>query len=223
MLKRGIVALLFLLPAVAVAQPHHAYMAFQAGGVWLQNSDNTGGGVDIQSSFKTGYGLAFRVGDQFAEHWRAEWEISYASNDVDKLKIKNDGGLGEYYIGQSLNGTEVSASGRVSALSGMANMLYDFTPEYPYHPYIGAGIGVSRISTHSIGVNGVTVVDDSTAAFAYQGIAGIELDISPQAAVYLDYHYFAAMNPQLRDTLGEKFDTEYKASNFSIGLRYFFR
>ena len=215
MMKCGIAALLFLLPAIAIAQPHHAYMAFQAGGVWLQNSDNTSNGANAESSYKIGYGLAFRVGDQFSRHWRAEWEISYASNDVDKITLKS--GYGAY------DGSYTNADGRVSALSGMANMLYDFTPDQSYHPYIGAGIGVSRISAHSVGANGITIVDDSTPAFAYQGIAGIELDFSPQAAVYLDYHYFAAMNPQMTDTLGEKFDTEYKASNFSIGLRYFFR
>jgi len=220
--KYGLVALLLILPGLALAQ-HRTYMAIQGGGVWLQSADNTGGGINIESDYKTGYGIAFRVGDQFAQHWRAEWELAYAQNDVNKLTIKNDGGIGQANLGYSLNGYSASADGSVSALSGMLNTLYDFTPNEPFHPYIGAGLGVTHLRANSVSINGVTVVDDSTTAFAYQGIAGIELDMMPQTAVFFNYNYFAAMNPQLTDKVGEKFDTEYKSNTFSLGLRYFFR
>lgn len=214
-MKYAIAVALLCLPALACAQQSKTYMAFQADSVWLQNADNSAQGMTVQSGYKTGYGVAFRVGRQFARSWRLEWELAYAYNDVNRLTLKK--GFG------SLDGAYANVDGYESALSLMANALYDFMPDRPYHPYIGAGIGVTRLDMHNIGVNGVTLIDDTTAAFAYQGMVGVELDIKPQTAVYVQYHYFAAADPQFRDEAGNKFDSEYKSNNVSIGLRYYFQ
>ncbi len=212
-------AALVALPGAALAQTPRIYAAFQAGSTWLNNSDNTSHDFNMESDYKTGYSLALRVGTHVASNWRVEGEIAYAENDVSSLTIKNDGGLGQALIGQSLNGTHLDGNGWVSSLSGMANVLYDFMPGQRVHPYVGAGIGVARLNANNVGFGSYTVVDDSTTDFAYQGIAGVSVDVSPTLAVYLDYHYFAVPNPGFRDVTGVRFDSEYKSNTVALGLR----
>lgn len=215
-------AALIGLPAIALAQPQNIYTSFQAGTTWLNNSDNTSTDFNIESDYKVGYALAVRVGTRVTPNWRVEGELSYAENDVSTLTIKNDGGLGQALVGHSLDGTHVDANGWVSSLSGMANVIYDFTPDRRLHPYIGAGIGVARINANNVGFSGYTIVDDSTTDFAYQGIAGASLDVAPAMAVYLDYHFFAVPNPRFHDVSGAGFDGEFKSNTISVGVTYGF-
>lgn len=217
---------MFLIPSLAFARTP-IYVALQGGGTELQSASNTGPGltsrITVDSDYSIGYNVAFRAGEQFPGGWRAEWEVGYMNNDVDTLTVKHDGGVGQYLLGHSLNGTKFDAQGRVWALIGMVNVLYDFLPNERWHPYIGAGLGAANIGAHDVGALGVTVVHDSTVAFAYQAIAGLEMDLTADAGLYLNYHYLSAVHPELTDTLGEKFTTQYDTNNVSIGLRYLFR
>lgn len=220
-MKYGLVAAALLcVPALAAAQSSKAYMALQVGASLLQNADNSANGVTVSSDYNTGYTAAFRVGDRIDRHWRGEWEIAYASNDVSQLTLNKA-------VSNFKAGVHGDVSGSEAAITGTANILYDFTPGRAFHPYIGVGIGITRLSMQDItaknvSAQNVTIVNDSTVAFAYQGIAGIELDITPTTAVYFDYHYLAAVNPRFTDTAGYDFSSAYKSNNFSLGLRYFF-
>lgn len=184
-------------------------------GAFLQSADNSGYGLTVSSDYNTGYTAAFRVGDRIDRHWRGEWEIAYASNDVSQLTLNKA-------VSNFKAGVHGDVSGSEAAITGTANILYDFTPGRAFHPYIGVGIGVTRLSLHDVSAQNVTIVNDSTVAFTYPGIAGIELDITPTTAVYFDYHYLAAVNPRFTDTAGYDFSSAYKSNNFSLGLRYFF-
>lgn len=159
--------------------------------------------------------------------WRAEFEIAYRQNDLDKIKavvsqdIGNGPINGEPIPTQVVPGTSVSinADGDVSALSFMVNGYFDWQNPSPLTPYLGAGIGFARVSMNDLKVEGVRLVDDSDTVFAYQLAAGVGWEFMPNLTLDLGYRYFATADPEFRDVEGDTFESEYKSHNLMLGLR----
>lgn len=201
------------------------YVSLQGGASFLSDADNVGGGISIESSFETGFGLAAAVGYGIRNSAiRVEAEVSYRRNDFDKLTITNDGGDG------SFNDLSFVADGNISALGVMANVFYDFRLGHRVKPYVGGGIGVARLSIDNAAILGGTVVDDDDTVFAYQVGGGVGFEVTPATTIFLDYRYFATADPSFLffpdilgvGGIGVAFDSEYASHNVSIGLRYNF-
>ncbi|HEY1096921.1 MAG TPA: outer membrane beta-barrel protein [Alphaproteobacteria bacterium] len=92
---------------------------------------------------------------------RAELEASYRNSDLD-----NVGG------------------GDVDSTAIMANAYWDFENNTGITPYVGAGIGTAYVDFDSVG-------GDDSWEFAYQGMAGANINVAPQWAVGAEYRYFA--------------------------------
>lgn len=184
------------------------YLSVGVGATWLDDADNSFNAFPL--TFKSEYDTGFNVGAAGGYDFgmaRAEFEIAYRQNDVDKIKA----------LGLSFNG-----GGDVSALSFMANGYFDIHNQSPLTPYLGAGLGLARVSANDVTADGDKIVDDSDVVFAYQLAAGVGWKFLPNLTLDLGYRYFATADPEFSDVDGDKFESEYNSHNLSVGLRIAF-
>lgn len=200
------------------------YLSVDVGVTWLDDADNTfkGTGDKFKSEYDTGFTVGAAAGYDF-NMWRAEFEIAYRQNSLDKIKgvfdVDNGNGNGDIVLAQVGTVESRSAGGDVSALSFMVNGYFDFHNQSPLTPYLGGGIGLARVSVNDLSVGGEKIVDDSDTVFAYQLAAGVGWEFMPNLILDLGYRYFATADPKFRDMEGERFESEYETHNLMLGLR----
>ncbi len=193
-----------MLPSLALAQMPPGYYASMASGLnATADSDITGTGIALTTDFDHGWGLAGAVGYKYRSGLRVEGEISYRDNEADSV------------------GGSAASSGDVTSFGFMANVLYDFG-NGKIVPYIGAGIGLARVSFDAISPVGGSTVDDSDTVFAYQGIAGVAMPLNDLVALSLDYRYFATADPDFTTGSGTGVEGEYANHTIMVGLRFSF-
>jgi len=184
------------------------YGAFAGGVVGLEDAQIDYGGAAPNGSvqYYAGWALSGAVGCRVLRHWRLEVEISHRENDVYDV----DPGF--------------APDGSVTSTTYMVNGYYDF-PVYPvtgFVPYIGAGVGRAQF-TQNLEVNGGTLSDSSSHAFAYQVIGGLEFPVIPrQMSVTLEYRYLAATRPLFQDMNGFFYHSDYNSHSVLFGLRWAF-
>lgn len=198
---------LFLaLPTAAHAQ---WYVGADAGVNFLQDADvkpkdsssTTTAGNDTGYALQAHGGYAFKP-FSFATP-RLEAEVAYRNSGLESLTDVTD------------------ASGDTSSLSLMANGVLSFLPNRSWHPFVGAGIGMSRISAEWK-VNGSKVVDDSDWVFAYQAFAGVSYDLTKNWELSAQYRYFGTQDPEFSDNSGDKAKGEYGSHAILAGFAYKF-
>ncbi len=107
--------------------------------------------------------------------------------------------------------------GDFKASNLMVNLIARY-PEGKIHPYIGAGLGWSWGELQATGPG--TSVDESDNAFAWQLMAGVNFEITPQWSVDLGYRYF---NAEYTFTdAGEDVDTKAANHLFLLGVNFHF-
>jgi len=183
-----------------------SYFGIHAGGVILEDSTiSIPGFLPADLSSSTGVGVGVTFGQSF-QNFRVEGELTYRSNDTDKLSDPS--------------GT-ISITGDTSSFSFMANGYYDIKTTSSIYPYFGLGIGISQVSIDA-SFAGVKLLDDSATVFAYQFIAGVGIPVSPKTTIDINYKYFATADPSFSTTGGTSVESEYKTHNLMVGLRYKF-
>ena len=125
-----------------------------------------------------------------------------------------------------------AVDGDVSAFTLMANLYYDIDADSGWKPYVGGGVGLSRLSISSRSrATGVTLADDEDTVFAYKVGAGIgyDIDVNDETSgerpvtVSLDYRYFGTEDPTFRGSVtGTKFDTEQEGHYIGASLKVWF-
>lgn len=122
----------------------------------------------------------------------------------------------------------VKIGGKITTLSGLVNLYYDFPTGSPLEPYIGAGIGISHASADNLsaGYPGTTIrydISGSSAAFAYQFRGGVAYNLSSNAAVTLGYRYFNVAKQSFDvGSIGEVDVGGLGVHNVELGFRYRF-
>ncbi len=200
--------------AVAATGAAHAqwYLDGEGGASFLENSTVTVPNKSFNTEYNTGYALSGAVGYSYGSHLsdylvgpRTEFEVSYRSNDADKI-----GGIS-------------ARSGTFGALGLMLNGLLDFLPDSKWHPFIGAGVGAADLNfgnaSQSTGASAYKVDDWQ---FAYQGIAGLAYDVVPNWQLKVDYRYFATMDPSAIYANNSSGHSEYKDHSIFLGVTYKF-
>lgn len=185
-----------------------------AGGLNLANSARwTTGGTFNDFKFDDGLAVIANGGYKFASGLRLEGELGYRSNDADSRTLRVTGPTA------TVNGT-----GKVSARSAMANIIYDIDTGSKFTPYLGVGAGIASVKADNLGpvLAANTRIDGSDTRFAYQGIAGAAVEITRQIALTLDYRYFRTAGPNLRTLTGLAADGKYSAHSVLAGLRFSF-
>ncbi|MBF0166738.1 MAG: OmpA family protein [Alphaproteobacteria bacterium] len=209
-------ALLVGLSGAAQAQQAGSgiYTGLMGGYNWLQDSDIKGNGVNAKADFDGGFGVLGALGYDYGRfNWgnlRAELELGYRQNGANSVS------------GTGIVSGPGSLSGDVNVFSGMVNGLWDVPVTFPVRPYLGAGIGAARVNVDNVKRAGVSQIDDSDTAFAYQGIAGLGWEITNNWRANLDYRYFSTLDLGLKSAAGVAVDAEYHAHTVMVGFAYKF-
>ncbi len=178
---------LVAIPAAAMAQDDSGVYVGIAGGVnMLSDSDfDVLGTVDVDNEYETGFAVSGAVGYDFGNVWqlggvRTELELSYRENDIDDHDVA------------ALGGDQPGSTGEASTIALMVNALHDFDTGSAITPYIGGGVGYAWNDLSDYGIAAIpNVLDEKDSGFAWQLIAGIGYELSPQATVGIDYRYFS--------------------------------
>ncbi len=117
-------------------------------------TDSTVPGVTVNTEFDTGLAFGAALGYDF-NRFRAEGEISYQKNDIDKIGSP---------------GVILDATGDAKALSFLINGYYDFINSSAFTPYISAGIGFAQVEFNDLDIRslGFSGSNDEDTVFAYQ-------------------------------------------------------
>ena len=111
----------------------------------------------------------------------------------------------------------VRESGDVALSNFLVNLILRY-PEGKVHPYIGAGIGASSMNirnTESVG-GIVYVAEETETGFAWQFLAGVNVELAPNLSADLAYRYFGT-NPDFA-----VIDVDYRTHAVTFGLNFHF-
>lgn len=129
---------------------------------------------------------------------------------------------------RTIQGSPHPLTGDFQALTFKVNAFYDIDLGFAWKPYVGGGIGLTKVSVDvSSGTTGNLLVDDSETVFSYQvgGGVGYEFPLPEDRSitVSLDYRYFDAGEPTFTGS-GSRldFDTSISGNYVGVGLRYGF-
>lgn len=174
-------------PAVALAQGVPADGA--AGGLYVQGlggrvaPDALGAaagdlGVHVppvagSTALTPGMGSSASLGWQPLESLRLELEYAYRANDAATQPSR-------------------PAEGTVESRSVMANALVDLKVTDWLTPYVGLGVGWTRVDADRLMSSNLSAVDGKTDALALQGIVGLSVPFSDQLSFFADTRYMRA-------------------------------
>ena len=163
-------------------------------------------------NFDNGTGWEAGLGYDFG---RLRTELSYAKsiNDIESISAKVDEGI--------LSGTVVdsSASGDLKINSILINGYLDFPigEQKKWTPYLGAGIGGSKLDIDNINVDGEELESANTWLFGYQAKLGLSYALNNKLSIFGEGNYSAFSD---LGAAGEKYRLE---SNSDINYRAGFK
>jgi opacity protein-like surface antigen len=174
------------------------------------------GGVGfITTEAENGYRVGGAVGYIFNRYLRGEVELSYTRNSLDTLNAISfafPAGTGP-----------LPARGNATTLSGMVNG-YASLPMDKLRPYIGAGIGYTRVSSNGAGFVGVPgETDDAATAFSWQLIAGVGYQLTSNLELGGRYRFQHINGYDLYNSAGDQQRVhESEGHSFELTLTWTF-
>ncbi|OGP66367.1 MAG: hypothetical protein A2W27_01155 [Deltaproteobacteria bacterium RBG_16_44_11] len=147
-----------------------------------------------------------------------EFEYNHVTNRMDKLK--NSG----------IESSDVDMSGNVNMDVFMLNLLARY-PQGRFHPYIGAGAGYAlvKVDDSAASVGGSLIpggyTGGSAGVFAYQGMIGMDFDITKNIIMGLSYKYLATSKFNYDNSFNYMPATtsmNYGAHNILLSVSYLF-
>lgn len=163
----------------------------------IDNMPNAAGTAKM--TYDTGFVGSLAAGYNFANPMRMEVEFLNQKNDLDRLSYNNLYG----------NFTE----GDLKAHSFMVNGFYDVNTGSPWTPFIGAGIGWSKLDLNTPGFDN----SDNDDVFTYQFIGGVAYAFNEQWSVDAQYRFIGTSDATISDA-----DYDFNSNNLMLGLRYSF-
>jgi len=128
------------------------------------------------------------VAAEFDTGWIAGGALGYEVTPA--LSIELEGVTGEADLeGLAVNGIRMgsAASGELTYSQVAVNLIYEIGPQNPITPYVGVGIGAG-FADADFAYPGARIHDDD-AAFLYQFIGGVKMDIGPRAELFAEYRF----------------------------------
>ena len=161
----------------------------------------------IKTDTGTSFGVA--IGTRFSSNWRAEFELSYSSNDTESIGEPNTDLVGSW-----------------DATFGMVNLWYDFATNWKIKPYAGGGVGVARVSLSGGNGAGTKLVDDTDTVLAGQIGFGGRISIGERSTIDIGYRYKMTDDVNMSTTqviIPTDFSNgDYAAHSIVIGYSYSF-
>jgi len=166
-------------------------------------TDSTVPGVTVNTEFDTGLAFGAALGYDF-NRFRAEGEISYQKNDIDKIGSP---------------GVILDATGDAKALSFLINGYYDVINSSAFTPYISAGIGFAQVEFNDLDISslGFSGSNDEDTVFAYQIGIGVGYAVTEKVTIDVKYRYFGTEDSEYDTT-----EAEFASNNFLFGVRVYF-
>lgn len=236
-------------PAIAQQVQHESrgyYLEGAGGANWLGKSDGfyqlrpdhpllPNLELPASTSYETGWAIAGRYGYAWLSGLRADVELSYRHNKVDKSDFTGTDGVIFFPA------TDPGAHGHVRSIAVIVNAYYDFINTTGITPYLGAGIGAANVggkyqSSFEPITQHANTLKDSDWGFAVQAIGGVSIALSPQLSLVADYRYLRAFDISTSEQqfppagpaqafaaarIGGRGD--YENHTVMLGLRYSFR
>lgn len=176
---------------------------------------------DSEADYDKGVGLYTALGYAYGNGWRTELEFSRRNND-----LRHWAGDGQGFSGFP------NISGDLASSALLINVIRDFDFGSRFTPYLGAGAGAVRHRLEAVGSNAGAVggplsvnIGDSEGTFAYQGIAGVAVDLAEDLVLDLSYRYFSSLQNDFEGTLNGSsatFQNSYSNHSLFAGLRWNF-
>jgi len=195
--------------AMADARTHYGqakgwYVAVEGGVNWVEDANGTleGPGPDVpfDAQFDTGWAVFTEVGYRWESNWRLELEVGYRQNDVDCVSI-NGGACG-------------NIDADISQFTQMFNLIYDIPLDDNVTLSLGAGLGADSVT-----VDG-PFCKDSTWVMAGQLIAGLNIKLTDDIDLFVNYRYFIADDPHVDVAPFVEAGFDDAKHTVSVGLRF---
>jgi opacity protein-like surface antigen len=134
----------------------------------LHGSFFPGSPAKFHENVGAGVGVSLGYQGLFLPGIRAEGEIVYRTNNVDRATSSGFPGT-------------TGARGSIDSAGFMGNVLYDFMSDSQWTPYLGAGVGAARVTVNDISFPAFSsqTFSGNDWRFAYQGIAGVKYAFTP--------------------------------------------
>jgi opacity protein-like surface antigen len=204
---------------------NHWYVAGDVGYVGISDGDYDFIGAAViphVAEFSGGLAYFVQAGRRF-DDFRLELELGRRTNDADQF-------------GSILD--VVPARGSLDATSLMLNAVYDLPIGERVRPYLGAGIGGTRVKADRVRKS-VTDPDRTGALFgsderfSWQVLAGLSWRLDESWSLTFNYRYLDAGDARINYGVGcqasgsncifsDELDQEYDAHSLSAGIRYDF-
>ncbi|TNF79045.1 MAG: porin family protein [Gammaproteobacteria bacterium] len=186
-----------------------------ADGVW-HLSASFGGGFAMDSEFSDAQDNldAFALGSvtvlaverRLSRRWSLAIEAAWRKNDLEVIDFGDP--LGEF-----------GASGEVKSRSLSLNGLYQLRPERAIRPYLGAGIGLARLSYEATTLDEL-YLDDEDDAPAFQLLFGANIALNERLDFLAEFRTWYAHDIEVTRADGESDQTWHWVHSAQIGLRF---
>ncbi len=163
----------------------------------INNMPNAAGTTKM--TYDTGIVGSLAAGYDFANPMRMEVEFIRQKNDLDRISY--DSALGTF------------DEGDLTTKSFMLNGFYDIKTGSPWTPFIGAGIGWSKIDLDTPGID----ISDNDDVFTYQFIGGVAYTFNEQWSLDAQYRFIGTSDATIDGA-----DFDFNSNNLMLGLRYSF-
>jgi OOP family OmpA-OmpF porin len=193
----------------SIVTPTGWYLSLAAGGNVVPDGKfdlkSTGGTSHGNASWDTGYAVSSAVGYDFGNHWRAEFEVTYRHNRLEK-GCTTGGECGD---------PGFTAEQSLWELSQMVNILYDFQLGGNWSASVGAGIGGNLVV-----LKPDFAPEGDDYVFAGQVIAQVGYQFADRWQAYLDYHFMMMQDPSLDFGGGDRIEIAKQDHTFMLGIRF---
>ncbi|HET6488439.1 MAG TPA: outer membrane beta-barrel protein [Syntrophales bacterium] len=166
---------------------------------WSSTVSGASGDLSTDGSGMAGLKLGYILPQARALAFELEWNYMFQQN----------------IPSQTVNGWQVS--GNTSLSNFLVNVILRY-PEGKIHPYVGGGIGGSSMNIQDTEVRGATVFtsNETATGFAWQFLAGVNVDLAPNLSADLQYRYFGT------DPSFSLINVNYRAQAVTAGLNFHF-
>lgn len=163
----------------------------------IDNLPNATGTAEM--TYDNGFIGSLAAGYDFANPMRMEIELIRQKNDLDITSYDNFYG--------TFN------EGDLKTHSFMLNGYYDVDTGSPWKPFVGAGMGWSKLDINDPGFS----TSDSDDVFTYQLIGGVAYAFNDRWSVDVQYRFMGTSEATIDGA-----DFNYNSNDLMLGLRYSF-